>query len=143
MEELDILLIENDPASARLTKEALKEAGLHRGVHAVQDGDEALTYLKGERHFAGRTHPDVIFLDLHLPKQSGLEVLQLIKSDPQISITPVVIISGSANPAEVRKAYELHASCYIRKPDDLGQFLDFMRVCFQFWGSVATLPLAR
>jgi chemotaxis family two-component system response regulator Rcp1 len=143
MEQLDILLIENDSAAARLTKEALKEAGLHRAVRSIPNGEEALTYLKGERHFAGRTLPDVIFLDLHLPKQSGLEVLELIKSDPQISVTPVVIISGSANPGEVRKAYELHASCYIRKPDDLGQFLNFMSICFQFWGSVATLPAAR
>ena len=139
---LNILLIENDPGAARLTKEALKEAGLMKGVVTVPNGDEAIAYLKAERHHATRTYPDVIFLDLHLPKVSGLDVLAEIKRNPSFLITPVVIVSGSADPHEVRKAYELHASCYIRKPHDLDQFLHFMAICFQFWGSVATLPAA-
>ena len=85
-------------------------------------------------------HPDVIFLDLHLPKKSGLEVLAEIKGSGRLSVTPVVVVSGSENPNEIREAYELHASCYIRKPDDLHEFLRFIKICFEFWGSVVTLP---
>jgi two-component system, chemotaxis family, response regulator Rcp1 len=138
---INILLIENDPGAARLTKEALKEAGLMRGVTIVPNGEEAIAYLKAEKHHANRVYPDVIFLDLHLPKISGLDVLAELKRNPSFSLTPVVVISGSADPQEIRKAYELHASCYIRKPHDLNEFLRFMEICYQFWGSVATLPV--
>ncbi len=139
-ENLDILLIENDPASALLTREVLKDVGLHESVTAVRDGDEALAYLRTKENYVDENHPDVIFLDLHLPKLSGLEVLQEIKNNPAWVATPVVIVSGSSDPVEIRKAYELHASCYIRKPSDLHEFLRFMRVCYEFWGSVVTLP---
>lgn len=139
-EQFDILIIENDPAAARLTKEAFQEAGMTKGIRSVPDGDEALAYLRHEDGCADHPHPDVIFLDLHLPKKSGLEVLAEIKENPKLRVTPVVVVSGSANPQEVREAYELHASCYIRKPDDLPNFLRFIQVCFEFWGSVVTLP---
>jgi len=138
--ELDILIIENDPATARLTKEAFREVGLYERVHSVPDGDEALACLRREGKHANHPYPDIIFLDLHLPKKSGLEVLREIKATPRLVATPVVIISGSDNPHEIRQAYELHASCYIRKPDDLDRFLYFVKVCFDFWGGVVTLP---
>ena len=138
--DLDILLIENDPATARLTKEAFREAGLHNQVHAVADGDEALACLRRQGEHADHPHPDIIFLDLHLPRVSGLEVLRTIKTTPRLAITPVVVVSGSDDPQEIREAYELHASCYIRKPDDLDKFLQFVKVCFDFWGTVVTLP---
>ena len=138
--ELDILLIENDPAAARLTKEAMREAGLMESVVAFPDGDEALSYLRREGKHQGHPYPDLIFLDLHLPRKSGLEVLREIKSNPRLRVTPVVVVSGSDDPHEVREAYELHASCYIRKPDNLPQFLAFIQICFQFWGTVVTLP---
>jgi chemotaxis family two-component system response regulator Rcp1 len=140
---LDVLVIENDPAAARLTKEAFKEAGLMEGVHSVPDGDEALAFLRREKKYSLQPHPDIIFLDLHLPKKSGLEVLAELKSNPDLALTPVVVVSGSANPAEVRKAYELHASCYVRKPDDLDEFLKFIRTCYEFWGMLVTLPEKR
>jgi two-component system, chemotaxis family, response regulator Rcp1 len=139
-ERLDILLIENDPAAAVLTREAFKEAGLHQGVTSVRDGDEALAFLRNEENYSDRAHPDLIFLDLHLPKKSGLEVLQEIKTNPAWVATPVVVVSGSADPSEIRRAYELHASCYVRKPSDLDHFLEFIRICYEFWGSVVTLP---
>ena len=139
-EQLDILIIENDPASARLTKEAFREAGLTKGVRSVPDGEEALAHLRRQGQHANHPHPDLIFLDLHLPKQTGLQVLAELKENPVLRATPVVVVSGSEDPSEVRKAYELHASCYIRKPDDLHNFLTFIRVCFEFWGSVVTLP---
>ncbi len=139
-DQLDILLIENDPAAARLTKEAFREAGLKECVSSVPDGEEALARLRHEGKYGEEPHPDIIFLDLHLPKKSGLEVLAEIKGNPRLKLTPVVVVSGSDDPQEVREAYELHASCYIRKPDDLHHFLHFIRVCFEFWGSVVTLP---
>jgi chemotaxis family two-component system response regulator Rcp1 len=140
LQNLDILLVENDPAAARLTKEAFREAGLSEGVRSVPDGEEALAYLRREEKYADHPHPDVIFLDLHLPKMSGLEVLAEIKSNPRLVVTPVVVVSGSADPHEIREAYELHASCYVRKPDDLHNFLKFIRICYEFWGEVVTLP---
>jgi len=140
LQKLDILLIENDPAAARLTKEAFREAGLTEGVRSVPNGEEALTYLRREEKYANHPHPDVIFLDLHLPKKSGLEVLAEIKSNPRLLVTPVVVVSGSADPHEIREAYELHASCYVRKPDDLHNFLKFIRICYELWGEVVTLP---
>jgi CheY-like chemotaxis protein len=137
---LDVLLVENDPAMARLTKEALKEAGLIESVRSLSNGDEALAYLRAESRPPSQPYPDIIFLDLHLPRRSGLDILEHIKGDPKLSLTPVVVISGSENPREVREAYRLHASCYVRKPDDLAQFLHFMRIAYQFWGEIVTLP---
>ena len=139
-EHLDVLIVENDAAAARLTREAFREAGLMKGVVSVPDGDEALAYLRRYDPHQSKPHPDIIFLDLHLPRKSGLEVLAEIKNTPRLSVTPVVVVSGSDDPREIRRAYELHASCYIRKPDDLHQFLYFVKVCFDFWGSVVTLP---
>jgi chemotaxis family two-component system response regulator Rcp1 len=138
--QLDILIVENDPAMARLMKEAFKEAGLRDGVRTVPNGDEAIAYLRRQEQHRDHPHPDIIFLDLHLPRRSGLEVLEIIKADPKLAATPVVIVSGSEDPQEVREAYELHASCYVRKPTDLNQFLYFIRTCYEFWGTVVTLP---
>jgi two-component system, chemotaxis family, response regulator Rcp1 len=137
---LDILLIENDPAAALLTKEAFKEAGLTEVVNSVPDGDEALAYLRKQGKYANHPYPDIIFLDLHLPKKSGLEVLRELKSTPNLAVTPVVVVSGSENPKEVREAYELHASCFVRKPNDLDDFLRFVSVCYDFWGGSVVLP---
>jgi two-component system, chemotaxis family, response regulator Rcp1 len=135
-----VLIVENDPAASRLTKEAFRETGVTEGVLCVRDGDEALDVLRGENRHAGQPPPDIIFLDLHLPKKSGLEVLKEIKANKPLQATPVVVVSGSDDPREVREAYELHASCYIRKPNDLHQFLRFVAVCYEFWGTVVTLP---
>lgn len=138
--KLDILIVENDPATVHLTKEAFQEAGLTEVIMSVPDGEEALALLRHTGKYANHPHPDLIFLDLHLPKKSGLEVLAEIKENPKLKSTPVVVVSGSANPREVHEAYQLHASCYIRKPNDLYELLLFIRVCFDFWGSVVTLP---
>ena len=139
-EQLDVLVVENDPGAARLTIEAFREAGLMHAVRSIPDGDEALAYLRHQTKYKDHPHPDIIFLDLHLPRKSGLEVLHEIKTNPKLRITPVVVVSGSADPKEIREAYELHASCYIRKPNDLFQFLHFIKVCYEFWGSVVQLP---
>ena len=139
-ERFEILIIENDPAAARLTKEAFREAGIREGVRSVPDGDEALALLRREAAFADAPLPDIIFLDLHLPRKSGLEVLAELKGSSRLKATPVVVISGSDDPREIREAYELHANCYIRKPNDLHEFLKFIAVCYEFWGAVVTLP---
>src|SRR5689334_1092097 len=130
--KMHILIVENDPATARLTKEAFNEAGLNGGIVTVPDGDAALAYLRREGAHSNEPEPDLIFLDLHLPRKSGLEVLAEIKQNPKLRVTPVVVVSGSANPSEIREAYELHASCYVRKPDDLDQFIVFARSCYEF-----------
>ena len=140
LRKLEILVIENDPAAARLTKEAFKEAGIKEGVYAVPDGDEALNYLLRKGKHSSVAEPDIIFLDLHLPKKSGLQVLRELKSNPALAATPVVVISGSDDPAEIREAYELHASCYVRKPENLDEFLAFVTVCYEFWGRHVVFP---
>src|SRR3954470_18818130 len=137
---LEVLIVENDPAASRLTQEAFRETGVTEGVRCVRDGDEALALLRGQGQYAGQPQPDIIFLDLHLPRKSGLEVLKEIKTTQRLQATPVVVVSGSDDPREVREAYELHASCYIRKPNDLHQFLRFVATCYEFWGTVVTLP---
>jgi len=137
---LKILLVENDPAVAALTKLAFEEAGLKDGITNVRNGDQALAFLQSAERDPGQSPLNIIFLDLHLPKMSGLEVLQEIKANPRWMATPVVVVSGSADPLEIRKAYELHASCYVQKPSDLPHFLGFAKTCYEFWGTVATLP---
>ena len=138
--DLDVLVVENDPAMARLTVECCREAGLGDHLMLVPDGDEALALLRRQQKYADSPHPDIIFLDLHLPRKSGLQVLSEIKQDRKLQLTPVVVVSGSDDPNEEREAYELHASCYIRKPHDLDEFIRFMQVSFEFWGTFVSLP---
>ena len=113
------------------------------GVRSVSNGEQALAYLRREEKYANHPHPDVIFLDLHLPKMSGLEVLAEIKGNPRLLVTPVIVVSGSADPHEIREAYELHASCYVRKPDDLHNFLKFIRICYESGVRWLLFPLTR
>lgn len=140
MPKLDVLVVENDPAMTRLTVEAFREAGLTSGITSVPDGDEALAVLRRTGKYSNHPEPDIICLDLHLPRKPGLVVLAEIKQDPRLVTTPVIVVSGSDNPQEVREAYELHASCYIRKPHELEPLMRFVRICYEFWGSVVTLP---
>lgn len=139
-EVLDVLIVEDDPAAARITREAFRIAGLHHGVQSFPDGEEALEFLQHKGRYSSAPHPDLICLDLHLPRKSGLQVLAELKSDPKLRLTPVIVMSGSHDPAEIREAYELHANCFVRKPDDLDQLIRFVQVCFQFWGAFVSLP---
>lgn len=138
--KLEVLIIENDAATAHLTMEAFEEVGMVDHVVSIPDGDDALALLRRENQYSDHPYPDLICLDLHLPRKSGLQVLSEIKANPRLKATPVIVISGSDNPKEIREAYELHASCYIRKPNDLARFLQFIQICFEFWGTVVTLP---
>lgn len=132
---MDVLVVENNPADARLTVEAFREVGLPEGVRCIPDGDEALAVLKADGPL-----PHLIFLDLDLPKTPGLKILDEIKTNPRLKVIPVVVVSGCNDPRQVREAYELHASCFIYKPVHLQQFLRFIQSCYEFWGTVVTLP---
>lgn len=118
--------------------EGLRRAGLNDGITVLDDSEQALSFLSVKDSV--RERPDVIFLDLNLTPMSGLELLGEIRSNPQLESIPVIIMSGSQNAEDVRKAYQLRANCYISKPSNLDQFLLFMKTCYEFWSSVVTLP---
>ena len=130
-----MLLVESNPADAYLTVEALKQAGLSEGTTVVHDSDGA---LKSLREDGGP--PDLVLLDLNVAPLSGLEVLAEIRGDPTLQSVPVVVVSGSENKSDVRNAYRSGANCYINKPAKLDEFLRYMKTCYEFWGTVVTLP---
>jgi CheY-like chemotaxis protein len=112
---------------------------LASGFRSVTSGEDALAYVLQQGKYADAAVPDLIFLDLSLPRVSGLEVLKAIKTTPQLMHIPVVVASGSDDPEHVRAVYALNGNCFMRKPQDLTQFLRFIEMCYEFWGSVVTL----
>lgn len=132
---IEILLVDDSEADVRLTLEALKEAKLHNEIHVVYDGESALAYLREP----GKRRPDLILLDLNLPGLDGREVLAEIKSDPELSVIPVVVLTTSRSDEDVIRSYKLHANCYITKPVDLGQFIRVVQSIEDFWFSVVRL----
>jgi CheY-like chemotaxis protein len=137
---VEILLVEDNPGDVRLTVEALKEAKVCNELHVVEDGVKAMAFLRREGEYADAPHPDVILLDLNLPKKDGREVLAEIKEDPNLRRIPVVILTVSQAEEDVLKTYDLHANCYITKPVDLDQFLTVVRSIEDFWLTVVRLP---
>ena len=137
--QIEILVVESNPADTRLTEIAFKAAGLTSGFRSVSDGEDALAYVHKQGQYADVSTPDLIFLDLSLPKVSGLEVLKAIKTTPHLMHIPIVVASGSDDPEHIRAVYALNGNCFMRKPDDLAQFLRFVEMCYGFWGSVVTL----
>ena len=137
--QIEILVVESNPADTRLTEEAFRAAGLTSGFRSVHDGEDALAYVRKEGKYADVATPHLIFLDLSLPCISGLEVLRAIKTTPHLMHIPIVVASGSENPEHVRAVYALNGNCFMRKPHDLTQFLRFIEMCYEFWGSVVTL----
>ena len=137
--QIEILVVESNPADTNLTEIAFKAAGLTSGFRSVSDGADALAYVHKQGIYANVATPDLIFLDLSLPRVSGLEVLKAIKSTPHLMHIPVVVASGLDNPEQIRAVYELNGNCFMRKPSDLTQFLRFVETCYEFWGSVVTL----
>jgi CheY-like chemotaxis protein len=130
-----VLLIESNPADLYLTVEALKQAGLIEGVTALDDSARALEHMRGNGGI-----PDLVLLDLNVGPISGLDFLAEVRRDAALETVPVVIVSGSENREDVRRAYQLGANCYINKPAHLDEFLRIMKTCYEFWGTVATLP---
>jgi CheY-like chemotaxis protein len=137
---IEILMVEDNPGDVRLTVEALKEGKVRNNFHTVEDGVKALAFLRRQGPYAAAPRPDLVLLDLNLPKKNGREVLAEIKQDPELKRIPVVILTVSQAEQDILKSYNLHANCYITKPVDLEQFLEVVRSIENFWLMVATLP---
>ena len=137
---IDILMVEDNPGDVRLAHEALKEAKVLNEVHVVGDGLEALAFLRQEGKYANAARPELILLDLNLPKKDGREVLAEIKDDPNLRRIPVVILTVSKAEEDIFRTYDLHANCYITKPVDLGGFMDVVRAIDNFWLTIVKLP---
>jgi CheY-like chemotaxis protein len=140
VEPIDILLVEDSPADVDLTREALEDAKVHNNLFVVSDGVEALSFLRQEGPFADSPRPDLILLDLNLPKKDGREVLAEIKEDPALRRIPVVILTTSSAEQDILRSYDLHANCYVTKPVDLEQFVTVVRSIEDFWFSIVKLP---
>ena len=137
---IEILLVEDSPADVRLTQEALKEEKMHINLSVAGDGVEAMQFLRKEGKFAKTVRPDLILLDLNLPKKDGREVLKDIKSDDKLKTIPIVILTVSKAEEDVLKTYNLHANCYITKPLDLNQFAHVVKSIKDFWLTIVKLP---
>lgn len=137
---VEILLVEDNPGDVRLTEEALREAKMRNNLHVVGDGEAALRFLHREGEFGDAPRPDLVLLDLNLPKKGGQEVLSEIKADPGLRRIPVVILTTSKAEEDILKSYDLHANCYITKPVDFEQFIRVVRSIEEFWLTVVKLP---
>ena len=137
---VEVLLVEDNPGDVRLTREALKEGKIRNNLHVAKDGVEALAFLRREGEHADAPRPDVILLDLNLPRKDGREVLAEVKGDPALRQIPVVILTSSQAEEDICRAYDLHANCYISKPVDLDQFIRVVRSIEDFWFTVVKLP---
>lgn len=137
---VQILLVEDNPGDVRLTQEALKEGDLPNQLHVVKDGVEALAFLRREGVHADAPRPDLILLDLNLPKKSGREVLEVIKRDDGLKRIPVVVLTTSDAKTDIVQVYDLHANCFITKPVDLEDFMQVVRRIEEFWFSIVQLP---
>ncbi len=137
---IDILLVEDNPGDVELVKEALADGKMRNEMYVASDGVEAMKFLKRQDQYSGVECPDLILLDLNLPKKSGREVLQEIKSDPDLKFIPVVILTSSKAEEDVIKSYNLHANCYITKPVDFEQFMKVVKSIEDFWLTVVKLP---
>ena len=137
---IDILLVEDNPGDVRLTIEALKDGKVRNRLSVVQDGVEALAFLRREGKYAGAPRPDLILLDLNLPKKDGRAVLSEIKADEHLKRIPVVVLTTSSSEQDILKTYELHANCYITKPVDLEQFIEVVKGIEDFWLTIVKLP---
>ncbi|MGO8679226.1 MAG: response regulator [Limisphaerales bacterium] len=136
---VEILLVEDSPSDTELTVEALKEAKIRNHLSIVEDGVDAMDFLRRRGRFAGAPRPDFIMLDLNLPRKDGREVLAEMKSDPDLKTIPVVVLTTSSAEQDVHRAYQLNANCYITKPVDFDQFLNVVRSIESFWLLIVTL----
>ena len=137
---IEILLVEDEEDDASLTIETLKEGRLRNAVSHVEDGVEAMTFLRREGKYANARRPDLILLDLRLPRKNGTEVLAEIKGDPELRRIPVVIMSKSSSETDILESYNLHANCYVKKPLDLDEFIAAVRKIEDFWLTFVKLP---
>jgi CheY-like chemotaxis protein len=137
---IEILLVDDDPGDVRLTVEALKQTKMHTNLSFARDGIEALAFLRRQGKFTNAPCPDIIFLDLNMPRKDGREVLSEIKQDPDLRQIPVVVLTTSADEEDIMRSYHLHANCYVTKPVDLQQFMKVVSSIENFWFTVVKLP---
>ena len=137
---VEILLVEDNPGDVRLTREALKEGKVYSNLYWVKDGVEAMDFLRRKGRHAGAVRPDIVLLDLNLPKKDGREVLEEIKTDEDLKRIPVVVLTTSKAEEDVLRTYNLHANCYVTKPVDLEKFIVVVKSIDRFWLTVVTLP---
>ena len=137
---LSVLLVEDDPGDVMIAREALAAGRLSTDLHVVTDGVEAMSYLHRGEGYADATRPDLILLDLNLPRKSGHEVLAEVKEDPELRRIPVVVLTTSQAQEDVAKSYDLHASVHVSKPVDFDQFTEVVRQIDDFFGNIAELP---
>ncbi len=137
---IEILLVEDNPGDVRLTMEALRDAKVHNRISVAKDGVEAMAILRREGQHVNAPRPDLILLDLNLPRKDGREVLAEIKADDRLKQIPVVILTTSHAEQDILKSYDLHANCYVTKPVDLDQFISVVRSIEDFWLTVVALP---
>jgi CheY-like chemotaxis protein len=137
---VEILLVEDNPGDARLTVEALREGKIRNNLHHARDGVEALAFLRREGAHAAAPTPDIVLLDLNLPRKDGREVLGEMKRDMRLKSIPVVVLTTSEAEQDIVSSYELHANCYITKPVDLDKFISIVKAIEDFWLAVVKLP---
>ena len=137
---IEILLVEDNPGDAKLAERALKNAKIRNHLHVVENGNDAMAFMRKEGRFADVPRPDVILLDLNLPHKDGREVLAEIKSDDDLKAIPVVVLTSSQAEEDIVKSYELHANCYVTKPLDLERFLEVVKAIKSFWLTIVQLP---
>ena len=137
---IDILMVEDNPGDVRLTQEALKDGKVLNNLHVVENGVEAMAFLRQEGQYADAPRPDVILLDLNMPRMNGREVLAEIKGDEELKRIPVVILTVSKAEEDILKSYDLNANCYVTKPLNLDQFMKVVKAIEEFWLTIVTLP---
>lgn len=137
---VEILLVEDSPGDVKLTEEALRDAEVPNKLHVARDGEEAMRFLRREGEFGDVPRPDLILLDLNMPRMDGREVLAAIKKDEDLKRIPVIILTTSQSEDDVAEAYNLAANCYVAKPVDLDEFLDVVRAIDDFWLTLVKLP---
>ena len=140
IDPVEILLIEDNPGDVRLTQEALQEGKVINNLNVVSDGVEALEYLNNLGRYKNKVRPDIILLDLNLPRMDGRELLGKLKADPDLRRIPVVILTTSKAEEDIIESYNLHANCFITKPVDLDQFFMVVKSVEEFWFSIVKLP---
>jgi chemotaxis family two-component system response regulator Rcp1 len=140
MKPIEILLVEDNPGDARLTREALTHSKVRNRLHHARDGEEAMAFLRRQGKFADAPAPDLVLLDLNLPRRDGREVLEDIKGDAQLMHIPVVVLTSSQADEDILRSYRLHANCFITKPVDLEQLTKVVQGIEQFWFTLVKLP---
>ena len=138
--QIEILLVEDNPGDARLTQEAMRAAKMTNVLHVVEDGEQAMEFLRRRSRFKDAPRPDLILLDLNLPKRDGRSVLAEVKTDPDLRRIPVVVLTTSRSEEDVMQAYDMHANAYVTKPVNLEKFMRIVALIDEFWLKVVTLP---